>query len=285
MAFNLLRRIAARPEPTPAQTPEPEPVAIAQPAPNPYLNFETRLPSAQTAIDIFRGRWASNLEPLINVTGTGEALLFTHDKRPQQAADSLGKGSFEGMNVLELGPLEAAHTYLLEKLGAKSVTAVEASSEAFLKCLIVKEVLDLSRSNFLYGDAIEYLRSNTRKFDLVFCSGILYHMPNPIELIELVCKSADKCFIWTHYYSPARHPVPFEPREITVSGFTATHWSHIYGDRSAGFWGGNQDGSSWIEKEALLEAFRHFGLKNVTVIEDMPDHPNGPSITFAASRT
>ncbi len=37
------------------------------------------------------------------------------------------------MNILELGPLEGAHTYQLR------ILAIEANAEAFLKCLVVKE--------------------------------------------------------------------------------------------------------------------------------------------------
>lgn len=262
--------------------------AIDRPPPvttsDPLVRFETRVPSAQSAIDIFRGRWACDLSPLIGVTGTGSALLFTEDKRPLQAAETLGRnGRFDGFDVLELGPLEAAHTYLLEGLGAASITAVETSVEAYLKCLIVKEVLGLKRSKFLLGDVVEYLASANR-FDLIFCSGILYHMAEPLTLIQKVCSLTDRCFVWTHYYDAERHPVPFEATPKNLDGFTAAHWSHTYGDRSSQFWGGNKATASWLEKSALIDAFRYYGLSNVTVILDHNDHPNGPSVTFSAQR-
>ena len=46
-------------------------------------------------------------------------------------------GSLQGMNILELGPLEATHTYQLAKLGADRVLAIEAEYGSFLKCLVV----------------------------------------------------------------------------------------------------------------------------------------------------
>lgn len=87
------------------------------------------------------------------------------------------------LTVLELGPLEAGHTYMLEKMGARSIVAVEANSRAYLKCLIVKELFELKRAKFLLGDFVAYLKNNTRHFDLCLASGVLYHMQNPAELL------------------------------------------------------------------------------------------------------
>ena len=116
--------------------------------------FELRPPSIQNAIDIFAGKWASDLGPVCDVTGTGSSDLF-RDPRPQMAADALGhERRLDGFRVLELGPLEAAHTYLLERLGASEIVAVEANTEAFLKCLIVKEALGLTNAQFLCGDIV-----------------------------------------------------------------------------------------------------------------------------------
>jgi hypothetical protein len=76
-------------------------------------NFELRYPTPQTAVDIFSGRWASDLSKVCPVVGTGQADVFVGDSRPKLAAESLGNkdGRLDGMRILELGPLEAAHSY------------------------------------------------------------------------------------------------------------------------------------------------------------------------------
>jgi hypothetical protein len=67
-------------------------------------------------------------------------------------ADRFGvRGRLDDMSLLELGPLEGAHTYQLEKLGAKSILAIEANVEAFLKCLITKEITGLQVAKFMLG--------------------------------------------------------------------------------------------------------------------------------------
>ena len=83
-------------------------------------------------------------------------------------------GSIEGFRILELGP-RGQHSYQLERLGAASVLAIEASPDLFLKCLITKEILDL-KARFLLGDFVQYLESTADEFDLIFVSGVLYHM-------------------------------------------------------------------------------------------------------------
>lgn len=182
------------------------------------INFEARAPSAQTAVDVFRNRWAYDFGSLLGVDGTGPNLLFTQDPRPKLAAEALGRDDYRGMHVLEIGPLEAAHTYWLEQMGTESVTCVEASAEAWLKCLVVKELLGLSRSTFHHGNIVGFLRENSRRFDLVYCSGVLYHMADPVERIEAIAKATDACFIWTHVYSPERHPVTFGAERVERLG-------------------------------------------------------------------
>ena len=108
-----------------------------------FNKFELRAPSAQNLIDIFSGKWASDFGKIYPGLNAGIAELFVSDERPRLAAQYLGtNGRLDAMSVLELGPLEAGHTYQLEQLGA-DITAVEANCEAYLKCLLVKELLNL----------------------------------------------------------------------------------------------------------------------------------------------
>ena len=93
--------------------------AVVQRAPNVAAKFETRLPDAANAIDIFAGRWACDLST-INPDWRSGGTEFGRDDRPALAARYLGVAErFEGMSVLELGPLEGIHAYQLAQLGAK----------------------------------------------------------------------------------------------------------------------------------------------------------------------
>lgn len=250
--------------------------------------FEDRMPSHQNAIDIFTDKWASKVESVYPGVMSGIAPMFTEeDQRPRIAARHLGvvPMSLHDMSVLELGPLEAAHTYQLAKLGAKEIIAIESNIEAYIKCLIVKEILNIPRAKFLLGDCIRFMEENEQRFDMVFCSGILYHMEDPFKLIEAISDRTDRVFLWTHYYSDAVSTSPArQAREVERGGIRLKYWEVEYGDMGYGkFWGGNKKTAAWLEKEDIIRCFTHFGF-DVTVHDDSMVHPGGPNINATAIR-
>jgi hypothetical protein len=254
-------------------------------APFGAAKFEERPPSHANAIDIFAGRWATDLSKFNAAWRGGEAKLV-NDPRPGYAARYLGcDGYLNEMTVLELGPLEGAHSYQLEQLGAARVLAIESNVEAYLKCLIMKEALGMKRAEFLLGDFNHYLRDCATRFDLVFACGVLYHMEDPLSLICGIARVTDRCLVWTHYFDEKRDnrraAIP-----AALDGFSGTYYRAEYQDRAqASFWGGNKPSASWMKREDILTAFRHFGLDEIKIIAEEPDSQPGPSITFAAQRT
>lgn len=73
-------------------------------------------------------------------------------------------GCVQDQTTLELGPLEGGHSYMLENAGAEPVVALENNINAFLRRLIVKEILGLEKVRFLRGDFRPFLASNGRQF-------------------------------------------------------------------------------------------------------------------------
>jgi Methyltransferase domain len=251
--------------------------------------FELRYPSPQTAVDIFAGRWASDLSKVCPVVGTGDADLFVGDGRPKQAAKAFGNkdGRLDGVRILELGPLEAAHSYQLERLGAVSIVGIETNVDAFLKCLIVKEILDLKNTNFILGDALEFLTKTQDRFDMVFCSGVLYHMRDPVTFIKAICNVTNKCFVWTHYYNDecGNNDGKRTRRHVNISGFDADYYELEYPDKENGtFLGGNNDLRAWMMRDDIVACFKYFGLNEVILLGDAPLNPAGACLSFAASR-
>jgi hypothetical protein len=222
---------------------------------------------------------------------SGAAELFT-DPRVDWAIEALGGVS--GANCVELGPLEGGHSHMLEQAGAGSVTAVEANRDAYLKCLIAKELLGLKRCSFLCGDAVEYLQATHEKFDVCWCAGILYHMVDPVELIDLTAQRASRLYMWTHYYDAAKL-TPGEPKgrafangrtsEAVRDGYHHQLHRQDYGGTSGrrGFWGGTQPFSNWLTLEGLMGALEHFGWAEVRTQLD-EDHPHGPAVNLVAVR-
>jgi SAM-dependent methyltransferase len=162
-------------------------------------------PSPQNALDIFKGEWASVMPPPYHTLQAGGIPLF-QDQRAAWALEQLG--GCQGQRVLELGPLEGAHSYILQQHGAASVTAIEANTRAYLKCLIVKELLGLDRVHFVCGDFVGFLEDTDEMYDLIFSAGVLYHMRDPIGLIAKLARHTNRLYMWTHYYDDALQQNP-----------------------------------------------------------------------------
>jgi hypothetical protein len=245
-------------------------------------------PSPQRTLDIFKGEWASVLPPPFRDLEAGPVPLFADD-RLEWAAEKLG--SFRDKTVLELGPLEGGHSWMMANMGAASIIGVEANIRAFLKCLIVKEMLNTPRTSFLCGDFIAYLEQEQPRFDIVVASGVLYHMRDPVHLIDLISRTADRVFLWTHYFDPkecgavgsARFPTATETES---HGFRHTLYRHEYLHllQNQKFCGGGATFTNWLTRSEIIGALRHFGFQQIETAFEQPDHQAGPAFAVVGLR-
>ena len=252
-------------------------------------------PSPQNALDIFQGEWSSILPEPYTTLRAGTAAPLFNDERILWLADQIG--GFTDKIILELGPLEAGHTYMLEKMGAAEITAIESNTRSFLKCLIIKELLKLKHAQFLCGDFREFLRqqNDSLKFEICVASGVLYHMKNPAELIALLTRHCSgHLFIWTHYYdadiilnNPGLNARFSGSTESEHEGFKHTLYRQEYQTALEwhGFCGGNAPTSAWLARDDIMRCLEHFGFKMQAISFDHPNHPGGPAFAFVARRS
>lgn len=251
--------------------------------------YVTGMPCAQNAIDALPG-WNHALPGDVGVTAGHGA--FYNDPRILWALEQFG--SIEGRKILELGPLEAAHTYILERHGAGLIHAIEANKLSFLRCLVVKELLDLRTAKFFLGDFLEWLETPPERYDLIVASGVLYHMASPVHLLELLARNCDAFYLWTHYSSEQAMPAS-DPRRGVFVGPAEVQESHgvrvrLYRRSYHGAWrnksfcGGMHDLHRWIEKEDILALIAALGFDDIRVAHDDPAHQNGPSFSIFARR-
>lgn len=247
-------------------------------------------PSHQTALDLFKEEWISRLPGHFQSLEAGEANLF-EDPRIEWALNKAG--DLRGKHILELGPLEGGHSYMLQKGGAASIVSIEANPRAYLRCLVIKQIMKLDQVDFLCGDFMDYMRQHATTFDLCIASGVLYHMCNPVELIALCASRASQLFLWTHYYDAAtcQSNLLLRPRFSTSAsadyqGFK--HHLYRYNYKSARSWstfcGGPSPFSNWLTRQDILDCCRYFGFKNIQINYEQVDHPHGPSFALFASK-
>jgi Protein of unknown function (DUF1698) len=254
--------------------------------------YVTTAPSPQLALDLFKGEWSSHLPPPLGEFEAGWLPLF-EDPRLEWAIQALG--GVDGALVLELGPLEGAHSWMLEQHGAAAITAIEANRRAYLKCLVMKETMGIARTRFLLGDFVEYLRTSPEaRFDVGIASGVLYHMRDPVALLARLARACDRLFLWTHYFEAeavrGRPKVDARfgaPVTHTVEGFTHTLHPHWYQAArfQRSFCGSGETTPRWMERGAILEALRTFGYDRIEIGLEEPGHIHGPAFALVALRT
>lgn len=253
--------------------------------------YVTGAPSPQKTLDIFDGEWTSSLPGQLANLRAGTVRLF-EDTRIDWFIERLG--GVRDKAILELGPLEGGHTYMLERAGAASIVSIEANTRAYLRCLITKELLELRSARFLLGDFLDYLRGTKERFDACLACGVLYHMTAPAELISLIARVTDRVCIWTQYYDEAliSHTSPLSGRirgseTAEHEGFEHTLYTAEYEEealRWEGFCGGGVPYRRLMTRDDILRCLEHFGLGEISIAFDNPDHQHGPAFALTAFR-
>jgi hypothetical protein len=247
-------------------------------------------PSPQVAIDLFAGQWSSDLPDHLGVDA-GQQSLFA-DPRIGWLLD---QADLKGARVLELGPLEGGHTFQLAAAGAE-VTAIEAHTHAYLRCLVTKELLGVdSGCRFLLGDFGAHLEAHPdERYDLVLASGVLHHSTDPLRLLGLMARASDRLALWCHYFdaevvaaTPALvRQFPGGPQAARLGGHHVRLHRRDYRSavQAGGFRGGPDVHALWLERDDLLACLARLGYGDIRVGADDPWHADGPAILLYAER-
>lgn len=249
--------------------------------------YVDQAPATQQTVDLFRGDWASRL-PLPGIV-SGEAALFADER----IAWLLERCPVAGLDVLELGPLEGGHTKMLADAGAGSILALEGNKSAYLKCLVVQQLLDLPQARFVLGDFDAYLEETRDRFDLVLASGVLYHLADPLATLLDLTRIARRIFIWSHFADDAampagdrrRRPFTGERRVAERDGERLTYHvrSYLGTQRRSNFCGGRESAAVWMESAQVVALLERRGFRVETGVAQ-PDHPSGPALCLYAER-
>ncbi|WP_312608830.1 class I SAM-dependent methyltransferase [Agrobacterium pusense] len=251
-----------------------------------FTQFELRAPHHQNAIDALPG-WSSSFPKRGLKAGT---IPLFQDGRVLSALEAYG--SIEGAEILEVGPLEAMHTFILNGRRPANIDAIEANQSCFLRCLVTKEILKLDKASFYLGDIQGWLEETDKTYDFALASGVLYHMPDPGEFLRLLSKRAKAIFLWTHFFDDDVMPAsdvrrrPFSGRvELrSVAGFDLHYHERSYqnADQNASFCGGMKDRHFWLEKNEILSLLKGLGYSTIQVQAIDNDHPGGPCFSVFA---
>ena len=176
-----------------------------------------------------------------------------------------------GMRVLDLGCLEGGISLILAQQGAYCL-GVDVRGSHLAKARFAARELGLQhRCRWLEGDVTDSLTwSSLGKFDLVICSGLLYHLDTQ-DIVPLLQKLCNACF--KHGMALIDTNIAHEARERVDLPGAPVLWGCYYKEyepsasntqRLAAGWSSYQnDRSFWLTERSLINAMVYAGFGHV----------------------
>jgi len=179
-------------------------------------------------------------------------------------------------NILELGSLEGGHSFVLARLpNIKRVIGIEGRKANIDRAKFVQGILEETKVDFIKANIEKFEFSKLGNFDVVFCVGLLYHLPKPWKLVEQMSKISKGLFLWTHYINPEKA----KSVRRHYPGFVYREWKFLFDPLS-----GLSPASFWPTKASLVQMLNDYGFVETTIIEDNTTHEHGPAITLVAKK-
>lgn len=173
------------------------------------------------------------------------------------------------ISIVDLGCLEGGYTFGFARAGY-SCLGIEARQVNVDKCEWIRERVGLENVSFVRDDARNLHRYGI--FDVVFCSGLLYHLDAPAEFLRLLaCCTRRALILNTHYMTPDIAPDTL--RRLGCFGPEVLHegvpgrWfkEHDPGTSTEEMelsvwasWG--NDRAFWMDRRHLLQTLREVGF-------------------------
>jgi methyltransferase family protein len=102
--------------------------------------------------------------------------------------------------ILELGSHEGSHSLQLAcRPGVRRVVGLEGREDNVRRARLVLEACGPKNIEFRHYDLERFEPAEFPAFDAVFCSGLLYHLPEPWTLIKKIAGICRFLYLDTHY--------------------------------------------------------------------------------------
>jgi hypothetical protein len=199
-----------------------------------------------------RGPWITQF--VIEGVATGGNYQVTSDRRVQQFFERFPNVR----TILELGSLEGGHTFTLARhKRIERVLAVEARAGNIDRPKFIGSLLGVSNVQFKQANLEQLELLSLGYFDVIFCCGLLYHLPEPWKLVSQAPLVAPCLFIWTVYANE-------DEASIEINGLRGRE--HVESGLNEPL-SGLSPKSIWLTLPSLLELLKRSGYRNIEVLE------------------
>ena len=170
------------------------------------------------------------------------------------------------LRILDLACLEGEYAIELARQGAR-VVGIEGRLANVEKARLAKQALNLRNLDLIHDDVRNLNIEKFGSFDVVICSGILYHLDAAdqlpfIERLQEVCK---RCLIVdTHVGGRAQHSVAHKGATYGGTIFIEHHKVSSREERERSLWASLDNQTSfWLTRPSLYNALTSVGFTSV----------------------
>lgn len=228
--------------------------------------------STQTRDFVSRhGEWTAMAIRLSDGTYTRAPAADLRLRRLTQVAqDTVGK-PLKDCRVLDLACLEGHYALELAAHGAEAV-GIDVRDEHLIKCNYAREGLNLTRCSFVKDDVRNLSRERYGQFDIVICSGILYHLKADdavqfIHRIADVTRTGGIVLIDTFVSLFGRTAIRVGERELRGHHYFEHYDNDDEATRTSRLWASIDNASSfWLTEPSLINLLLAAGFTTVATV-------------------
>ena len=103
-----------------------------------------------------------------------------------------------GLRVIDLGCKDGYNSFELADYGAEEVVGIEIRDRYLNRANIIKQENNYDKVSFVKYDVRFIDQAKLGKFDICLCSGLLYHMVNPFNLLKRIRNICNVLMLETH---------------------------------------------------------------------------------------
>jgi Methyltransferase domain len=226
---------------------------------------EAEIRQRKAEVEAQFGPWTGDNVPLgygINTLPHHVVPQFQIRRILQTIAD-LSTKPWGQLRILDLGSLNGTHALELASQGAQ-VVGIEGRESGNAHARFAAEALGLTNVSFFTDDVRNLSEEKYGKFDVVLCSGLLYHLPG-VDACRFLSSVAQVCkhltIIDTHVGLREQASISWEGR--SYHGFL--FGEHVKDDsasvKAGRTWSSlDNDTSFWFTKASLLDLLRDVGF-------------------------
>lgn len=124
-----------------------------------------------------------------------------------------------GSSVIEIGPNTAIHTDLIIKHNPDYLKLIESDQQC------ANRLSKITRIDEIIAEDVIQVLHNKHRADVVICCGVLYHLHNPLHLLELITNNCNPKYVILDCVIDQNH-LQFLPEVDNIPGNRniSTHW-------------------------------------------------------------